>query len=196
MLPEELLFHTSNGDKTAFRQLYDLFKDRVYNTCVSYLQQVNDAEEVTQDVFVEVYNAAGSYKGNASVSTWIYRIAINKCLDKMRYNNRQKRFTFLVSLFKHDTGELHHDPPDFVHPGVSLEQKEKSRILFNAMQQLPENQKTAFVLKQIEGLSQKEIAAIMDLGEKAVESLMQRAKSNLRNILSDFYDKNEGFKHI
>lgn len=196
MQPEELLFHIYNGDKTAFRQLYDLFKGRVYNTCISYLQHVNDAEEVTQDVFIEIYNAAGSYKGSATVSTWIYRITVNKCLDKIRYNSRQKRFAFLSSLFKHDTGELIHDPPDFEHPGVSLEQKEKSRILFGAIQQLPESQKTAFILKQIEGLSQREIAAIMELGEKAVESLLQRAKANLRNILSDFYDKNEGFKHI
>lgn len=196
MLPEELLLLTGTGDAAAFRQLYELFKERVYNTCLSYLQQVNDAEEATQDVFIEIHKYAADFKGNSSVSTWIYRIAVNKCLDRIRYANRQKRFTFLSSLFHRETGELTHDPASFEHPGIVLENKEKAKYLFAALKQLPENQKTAFILKQIEGLSQKDIAVIMDLGEKAVESLLQRAKVNLRKILSDFYNENEGFNKI
>lgn len=191
MQPEELLFHIANGDTSAFRQLYELFKSRVYNTCLSYLQNTAEAEEATQDVFVELHHSAASFKGTSSVSTWVYRITVNKCLDRIRYNNRQKRFAFLSSLFK-PTGEMAHDPGHFEHPAASLEQKEKSVVLFKAIRQLPENQQTAFILKQVEGLSQKEIAAIMDLGEKAVESLLQRAKGNLRKILSDYYDNNEG----
>jgi RNA polymerase sigma-70 factor (ECF subfamily) len=189
MQPEELLFLASKGDAVAFRQLYELFKGKVYNTCLSYLQHSNDAEEATQDVFVEVHHSSATYKGTASVSTWIYRIAVNKCLDRIRYNNRQKRFAILSSLFNHDTGALIHDPPNFDHPGIKLENKEKAKVLFQAIWQLPENQKTAFILRQLEGLSQREIAEIMQMGEKAVESLIQRAKANLRGILSDFYNK-------
>jgi RNA polymerase sigma factor (sigma-70 family) len=191
MKPEELLFLVSKGDAAAFKQLYELFKDRVYNTCLSYLQQAVEAEEATQDVFIEVHSSSALYKGNASVSTWIYRIAINKCLDRIRYNSRQKRFAFVSSLFNKDTGALMHDAPSFDHPGIKLENKERANILFKAIRQLPENQKTAFILKQVEGLSQREIAEIMEMGEKAVESLLQRAKANLRAILSDFYDKSK-----
>lgn len=192
MQPEEILILVAKGDKNAFGQLYALFKDKVYNTSISYLQQENDAEEVTQDVFVEVYHNAGTYKGGASVSTWIYRITVNKCLDRIRYNNRQKRFSFITSIFNKDTGVLQHDKPHFDHPGVGAENRERAAMLFNAIRQLPENQQTAFILKQVEGLSQREISQIMDMGEKAVESLLQRAKANLRKILSDYYNSNEG----
>lgn len=192
MHPEEILILVAKGDKNAFGQLYALFKDKVYNTSISYLQQDNDAEEITQDVFVEVYHNAGTYKGGASVSTWIYRITVNKCLDRIRYNNRQKRFSFITSIFNKDTGGLQHDRPHFDHPGVGAENRERAAILFSAIRQLPENQQTAFILKQVEGLSQREISQIMDMGEKAVESLLQRAKANLRKILSDYYNSNEG----
>lgn len=192
MQPEEILILVAKGDKDAFGQLYILFKDKVYNTCISYLQQSSEAEEATQDVFVEVYHNANTYKGGASVSTWIYRITVNKCLDRIRYNNRQKRFSFITSIFNKDTGGLQHDKPHFDHPGVGAENRQRATMLFNAIRQLPENQQTAFILKQVEGLSQREVAQIMDIGEKAVESLLQRAKTNLRKVLSDYYNSNEG----
>jgi RNA polymerase sigma factor (sigma-70 family) len=188
MLPEELLQKVISGDRQAFGQLYEQFKSKVYNTCLAYLQQENDAEEATQDIFVEVFHAAETFRGTASVSTWIYRIAINKCLDRLRYKNRQKRFAFISSLFNIETGALMYDSPVFDHPGVKLENKEKAAVLFKAIKELTENQQTAFILKHVEGLTQKEIAAIMNIGEKAVESQLSRAKDNLRKILSDFYD--------
>lgn len=192
MLPEEMLQRIAAGDAQAFRQLYALYKDKVYNTCLSYLQHVPEAEEVTQDVFIEVHQGAAGFKGTATVNTWIYRIAVNKCLDRLRYRNRQKRFAFISSLFG-STGQLVHDAPAFDHPGIKLEHKEKAAALFSAIRQLPKNQQTAFILKHTEGLPQKEIAAIMGMGEKAVESLLQRAKQNLRKLLSQQMDKNEGF---
>ncbi len=193
MQPEELLFQVGNGDSAAFKQLYELFKARVYNTCLSHLQNQSDAEEATQDVFIEVHRSAANFKGNASVSTWIYRIAVNKCIDRIRHNNRQKRFAFVTSIFNKDTGELMHNPPEFNHPGVVIENKEKAAKLFKAISQLPENQQSAFILKQVEGLSQKEVAYILNMSEKGIESLIQRAKASLRKKLGDIYDKNEGF---
>jgi len=193
MQPEELLFQIGKGDNTAFKQLYELFKVRVYNTCLSHLQNESDAEEATQDVFVEVHRSAAGFKSNAAVSTWIYRIAVNKCIDRIRHNNRQKRFAFVTSIFNKDSGELMHNPPEFNHPGILAENKEKAARLFKSIRELPENQQSAFILKQVEGLSQKEIAYILDMTEKGIESLLQRAKANLRKKLGDIYDKNEGF---
>lgn len=194
MHAEELLYRVSKGDSLAFKELYELFKKRVYNTCLSHLQNQSDAEEATQDVFVEVHKNAVNFKATAAVSTWIYRIAVNKCIDRIRHNNRQKRFAFVTSIFSKDSGELMHDPPEFNHPGIAIENKEKATKLFNAIAQLPENQQSAFILKQVEGLSQKEVAYILDMSEKGIESLIQRAKVNLRKKLGDMYDKNEGFK--
>jgi len=192
MTPEQLIQQLASGDDDALRELYGVFSKKIYNTCLAYLQVESDAEEAMQDVFVEVYRSVTEFNAKASVNTWIYRIAVNKCLDRIRYNKRQKRFAFISSLFSKDTGAIQFDQPNFNHPGVLLENKEKSAVLFKAINQLPENQRMAFILKHVEGLSQKEIAEIINIGEKAVESLLQRAKGSLRKLLSDFYDKTEG----
>ncbi len=193
MLPENILEMVAAGDNMALRMFYEHYKARVYNTCLSYLQNVEEAEEVTQDVFVEVFQSASRFLGRSSVATWVYRISVNKCVDRIRYKGRQKRFAFISSIFG-QTGEVIHDQHVFEHPGVKLENKERSKMVFAAIKQLPENQQTAFILRQIEGLSQREIAEIMDMTEKAVESLLQRAKANLRKILENFYNDNEGNK--
>jgi RNA polymerase sigma-70 factor (ECF subfamily) len=190
MLPEELLKNIAAGDERSFRRLYELFSERVYNTCLLYLQNEEEAEETLQDTFLQVHQSAATFKGGSTVQTWIYRISINKCLDKIRYKKRVKRFAFISSLYK-DTGAFLHEPGDFQHPGILLENKDKSAYLFRALKELPENQYSAFVLKQVEGLPQKEVAAIMGISEKAVESLFQRAKAKLRTILSGFYDQSK-----
>jgi len=194
MTDKELIRKIAERDQNAFRDLYELFQSKVFNTCLSYLQHVEDAEEAVQDVFMEVFGSAHEFRFDASVSTWIYRLTVNKCLDRIRHRKRQKRFAFISSLFNSETGNPDFDLPDFNHPGILLENKEKAAILFKAINRLPENQKSAFILKQVEGLSQKEISEIMKTGEKAVESLIQRAKANLRKILSDYYDQTEGLK--
>ncbi len=187
MQDEQLIRAVAAGDMQAFKQLYELFKDRVYNTCLSHLQSIPEAEEATQDVFLEIHKASSGFKATAKVSTWIYRITVNKCIDRIRYRSRQKRFAFVSSIFNKDTGELVHDPAEFNHPGIVYEQKENAKKLFAAIDQLVDNQKTAFILKQVEGLPQKDIADIMNMTEKAVESLIQRAKANLRKMLGEMY---------
>ena len=187
MTDAELIEHTARGNSDAFREVYELFKAKVFNTSISFLQNREEAEEVTQDVFLEVHRSAPQFKGESSVGTWIYRIAVNKSLDALRYRKRKKRFGFLISIIQKESGSLNVDVPDFHHPGVLLENQEKSSILFKAIDSLQENQKTAFVLSQVEQLPQKEIAVVMALSEKAIESLLQRAKGNLRNELEKYY---------
>jgi RNA polymerase sigma-70 factor (ECF subfamily) len=166
------------------------FKDRVYNSCIGILQNAQDAEDITQEVFVEVYRSVETFKGESKLSTWIYRIAITKSLDHLRSKKRKKRFGFMTSLFGTEGNEPRYDPADFVHPGVLLENQEKAAYLFKAIDQLPENQKVAFTLCKIEGQSYQEIAEIMQMSVSSVESLMFRAKQNLKKLLSDFYNEN------
>jgi len=183
MEESDLIQKLRAGDQVAFKVLFEKFKLRVFNTCLSYLQHTEEAEEVTQDVFVEIYRSISQYKAESTLSTWIYRISVNKCLDFLRHRKRKKRSGLLISLFKRESTELQIDTPHFHHPGVILENKEKASVLFKVVDQLPDQQKTAFILSQIEDLSQKEIAAVMKLSDKAVESLLQRAKANLRKEL-------------
>lgn len=172
-----------------FQEIYETYKNKVFNTVLGYLQNTEDAEETTQDVFVEIHRSIKSFEGKSSLSTWIYRIAVNKSLDFIKNKNRKKRFAFLSSLFD-ESGAIKHDSPDFHHPGVQLEQKENAALLFKAVDQLPENQKTAFILSKVEGLSYAEISEVMQLSISSVESVLFRAKQNLQKKLSDHF-KNE-----
>lgn len=182
----QLLRQTAEGNQTSFQKLYDFFSSKVYNTALLHLQNKEEAEEVTQDVFVEVYRAAKDFKGDAQVSTWIFRIAVNKCVDRLRYHKRKKRFAFVLSFFSGE-GAVRFDTPSFDHPGLSLENKEKGRLLMQAIGQLPEAQKNVIIMALIEDRPRQEIADIMNQSLKATESTLQRAKANLRHILEEYY---------
>jgi RNA polymerase sigma-70 factor (ECF subfamily) len=160
----------------------------VFNTAISIVQDHGIAEDITQEVFVTVYRSVSSFNERSSLSTWIYRITVNKCLDHLRAQKRQKRMGIFGSIFYKDSGEPIVDNPNFDHPGIKLEQRENARYLFEAIETLQHNQKTVFVLAHIEELPQKDIAEIMNLSVKAVESLLQRAKMNLRKKLSSIYE--------
>jgi RNA polymerase sigma-70 factor (ECF subfamily) len=155
---------------------------------LSIVQQAEDAEDVTQEVFVQVYQSIEGFKRESKFSTWLYRITLSKAMDHERKKKRKKRFAFVKSLFG-EGNEVVVNIPDFNHPGVSLDNKEKAGILFKAMQSLPDNQRIAFVLNKVEGLSYQEISDVMDTTVSAVESLLHRAKSNLRKDLKTFYDQ-------
>lgn len=177
----------AGGSEEALEQLYNQYSSRVYNTLLSYTKNAEDAEELLQDVFVSIFNTASNFQFNSSVSTWIYRITVNKSLDFLRKKKSQKRFGIFTSLYIKDSAEIKYESPDFVHPGVKMENQEDAKHLFRAIDQLSENQKTVFILTQIEGLPQQEVAEIMNQTRKAVESLLARAKANLRQELEKFF---------
>lgn len=176
-------------NENTFQHLFNTHQKKTYNICLNIVQNSEDAEDVTQEVFMEVYRSLDAFNNNAALSAWIYRIAVNKSFDFLQAKKRKKRFAFVTQLFHPETGEQLHDIAYFDHPGVMLENKERSQILYQAINNLPESQKTAFVLLKIEGFSQKETADIMKLSEKAVESLYQRAKINLKKLLGKMYDE-------
>ena len=175
-----------NGSEAAFRSLVELFQNKVFNTVLSIVQDRGEAEDVSQEVFIEIYESVGKFRGDAKISTWVYRIATTKALEHYRRKRTQKRFSFLTGLFGND-GEVVHHSIDFEHPGVQLENKERAKILFREIDKLPENQKVAFTLYNIEGLSYQEICEVMQTSISSVESLIFRAKANLRKYLGDFY---------
>lgn len=151
----------------------------VFNLALQYVQNREDAEEITQDVFVAVHQSFSTFKQESSISTWIYRITINKSLDYIKAKKSKKRFAFFTSLFHENSSDLIHEIASFDHPGILLEDKEALKILFTQINELPNNQKTALILHKIEHKSQVEVAEIMGLSTKAIESLMHRAKMNL-----------------
>lgn len=162
----------------------------VYNTAMGIVQNAEDAEDIAQETFVQVYQSIGSFKGESKFSTWLYRITIAKALDHERRKKRKKRFAFVKSLFGEESQVVVH-PPDFHHPGVIMDKKEDAAVLFQAIAQLPENQKVAFTLHKVDGLSYQEVSEVMNTSVSSVESLMHRAKTNLKKKLEDYYKDRE-----
>ena len=185
----ELIVQLQQGDEQAFKKLVDEWQDMVYNTAVSIVQNEDDADDITQDVFVQVYQSVSSFKGESKFSTWLYRIVISKALDHVKKKKRKKRFAFVQSLFGTASEEEIH-PEEFNHPGVLMENRERAAELFKAMQLLPDNQRIAFTLHKLEAQRHQDIAAIMNISVTAVESLIARAKGNLRKTLQAYYTKN------
>jgi RNA polymerase sigma factor (sigma-70 family) len=167
----------------TFEQSYTNYKDLVYNLALQYLQNTADAEEITQDVFLSVYQNLNQFEGKATLKTWIYRITINKSLDFIKAKSRNKRSFFFTSKRLDDP-----DTPiivsHFDHPGILMEQEEEMSKIFACINALPERQKTALILMKIENKTQQETATIMKSTVKSVESLYQRAKKNLKEKLA------------
>jgi RNA polymerase sigma-70 factor (ECF subfamily) len=179
---QELIQGLREGNETAFKYLVDTYLDRVFNTALGIVQNAEDAEDVAQEVFIQVYRSIHSFKGESKLSTWLYRIATTRSLDLLRSRKSKKRFGMLQRLFG-DGIEPELEIPDFNHPGVALDRKENAAKLFKAIARLPENQKIAFTLHKLEDLSYQEVSEVMQTSLPAVESLMHRAKQNLRKML-------------
>ncbi len=190
MNQDSFIHKLKSGDNNSFCELVTQFKDRVYNTCLGLLQNIEDAEDTTQEVFIEIHQSIYQFKAESKLSTWVYRIAVTKSLELKRKKKSKKRFAVIESLWNNTSIETK-DKSDFYHPGISLENKERAAILFKAIDKLPINQKTAFIMHKTEELSYAEVADIMELSISSVESLMFRAKQNLQKLLSDYYYKNE-----
>lgn len=186
---KELVEKLKQGDETAFKFIVEEYKDLVYNTAIGIVQNEEDAEDVAQEAFVQVYQSIHNFKGESKLSTWLYRITVTKALDHERKKKRKKRSAILKRIFLTEKdNEI--ETPDFNHPGVLLDQKENAAELFRAIRKLPENQKVAFVLNKLEGLSYQEISEVMNTSLSSVESLLHRAKTNLKKNLEDYYRKN------
>ena len=176
------------GKQSAFNRLLDDYQQKVFSTCISFVPNKEDAEDIAQEVFLEIFKSISRFKGDSKLSTWIYRIATNKCLEFIRKKNTKKRFAFMQSILGN---EIALDKTtyftEFNHPGIVLENKEKSAIIFKAINSLSENQRAIFTLAKIDGKSYQEIKEITGKSLSSVESVMFRAKKGLQEKLSFFY---------
>jgi len=166
------------GDEGAFRYLIEQYQSRVFNTIVIIIQHHEDAEDLTQEVFLKIHASIGQFRGDAALSTWIYKLSVNMALDWERKKKTQKTISYFKNLIGLHT--IQENLPDFNHPGVLLQHKETMYQLFKALKTLPADQKIVFVLMKLEERSSKETAEIMGKSIKSIEGLFQRAKKNLQ----------------
>ena len=189
---EEFIKNLRSGNQAAFSLLIDDYQQKVFHTCISFVPNKEDAEDIAQEVFLEVYKSIGKFKGNSKLSTWIYKICTNKCLEFIRKKNAKKRLVFIQRILGN---EIPLDKTNFFtefnHPGILLEHKEQSETIYLAINTLPESQKTVFTLAKLDGKTYQEIVEITGKSMSSIESIMFRAKKNLQKKLANFYKNKE-----
>lgn len=159
-------------------EIYKKHASLVYTMAYKYALKAEDAEEITQDVFLQVHDKLSEFRNEAKLETWIYRITINKSIDFLRSKKRHK------NQVHQSHGELSiHLKSKSRDPAQILESDQGIQNLMHCIRQLPDKQQEALILLKMEQKSQKEVAEIMDCSRKAVESLFQRAKTNLKKLL-------------
>lgn len=170
------------GDREKYRLLVEKYQQMVFRTCLGFVHNKEDADDLTQDVFIRAYQSLSGFKGNSAFSTWLYRIAVNASLNRIRKKSP------LNILFRKPgrtsanikEEEFFYQLKDENNPEEILIREEHIKWVHRALESLPEKQRTAIVLSKYDELPQKEIAEIMKISEGAVEALLQRAKRNLR----------------
>jgi RNA polymerase sigma-70 factor (ECF subfamily) len=178
-----------SGNPEAFKQFVDHYQSKVINTCYGFVHNREDAEDIAQEVFLEVYTSITRFREEAKLSTWIYRICVTKSLDFIRKKKRKKRFGFIRNILGVEKQIEQIPASPTTNPQTNLEQQERARILQQAVDSLAENQRIAITLSKDEGFSYQEIADIMGTSVSAIESLIHRAKKNLQKKLYQYYEK-------
>lgn len=181
MQEAELIHRILKGNQQDYTVLIKQYQQNVFRTAMGLLHSKEDAEEVTQDVFVKVYQSLSSFNGKSTFSTWLYRITVNTCLNFLR---KKKRKNFWIGL-----SDILQIPSKDKQPETIITERSEKAVIQHAIDSLPEKQRLAFVFTKYEDLPQKQVAEIMNLSEGAVEQLVLRAKNNLKKILEKELDR-------
>jgi RNA polymerase sigma-70 factor (ECF subfamily) len=188
MTDSQLIKEIHNNNELAFRTLVHKYKKLVYNTAFRLVNNTSDAEDIFQDVFLEIFKSSHFILNEDDLTMWIYKIAYNKSISFLRKKNPARADK------QPEDNPTSHSPNqrliDRITPDKELEQKEDVANLYRLIDQLPENQKKILLLHKFEGLSQKQICEQLNLSEDAVESLVYRAKKNLKQKITDFIKHN------
>lgn len=171
------------GSKDAFSSVLEEHRDSVIRICKGFVTSTEDAEDIAQEVFIQLFRSASSIRGESRLSTWLYRVAVNKSINFIR-SKKSKHLSDYRSI---DTGLrlVSDDESD-----NSLIRSDHKQALTYALDDLPEKQRTAFVLNKYEELSYEEVADVMQISLSSVQSLIFRAKKKLQESLKDYFEKN------
>jgi RNA polymerase sigma-70 factor, ECF subfamily len=189
MTEQELVDGLISRNNEAIQTLVNTYQKNVIKTAYYFVANMEDAEDLSQEVFLEVLRSVNRYKKRSSLHTWVIRITINKSLDHLR---REKRRNFIVrmenvlNITRSGRNERNYEA---AITDTTNEDREKRKILDTAIGSLPENQKIAFILNKYDELPYMEIAGIMNVSLSSVESLIHRAKINLQKKLADHFSE-------
>jgi RNA polymerase sigma-70 factor (ECF subfamily) len=188
----QLMLRFQNGDMEAFQQLFHKYSPSVVNFAFQFLGARARAEEIAQEVFLQVYRWQKRYEPKAKFSTWLFKIANNHCLNEVRKGEYRVLHESLQASDPEEEDRTR-DLPD-TNPGKgeeTLAAKEAAARIHQVLGRIPENQRAALLLSRLEGLSYQEVAAVLGSTEKAVKSLVFRATQSLKAGLQDILDDHD-----
>ena len=183
---QKLIQRFLSGEEGAFNQLVLNYQNRVYGLCYQLLGSLDEAEEVAQEVFLTVYRSLKDFRGESRFSTWLYRVTVNHCKNRMKYLGRRGYYQSdsLEEPVETEKGEISRQLADEAQdPLEYLEQKEIQILVRKKIMDLAEDHRVVILLRDLEGLSYQEIARILELKEGTVKSRIHRARAELKSLL-------------
>lgn len=178
MCEKDVIQAILKGDEKAFKQLVETYQLMVVNTCYAFTHNQEDAEDIAQDVFIQVFNSLPKFRFECKLFTWIYRMAVNRAIN---YSNSCHGRRIKVDIDVWSSQEVAAEEELSLY--TELEKKEQMELLHHAIDQLSEKQRTALILNKYEELSYKEVAEVMGTSVSSVESLIFRARCHLEKQL-------------
>ncbi len=172
------------GDGNAFRGLVEAYQSRIYNIIYGMVHNRDDAQELAQDTFIKAYKKLDTFKLGTKFYTWLCRIAVNTTIDFLRKHKNKQTLSFEEGIGVQDgasVSDLHYES----NPEKAAMQAETKQKIINAVDSLPEDQKQILILKEIDGLSYKEIAEVLNIPQGTVMSRLYYARKRLQEILVD-----------
>lgn len=185
---EKLIARVKKGDYDAFERLVLKYEARIFHHCLKFLNNQDEAEDILQETFLQVYKSLDTFRGEAAFSTWLIKIATNNCLMKIR----KKKKVDIVSIDKPievDGSQLPREIVDWSkNPFLQVSNDEIRAVLDQAISGLPEDKRVILVLKDVEGFSNIEIGEMLGMSVSAVKSRLHRARLYVRDIVSKYFD--------
>jgi RNA polymerase sigma-70 factor (ECF subfamily) len=185
----ELIRGVIARDRASVTCLVETYQKRVIKTAYYFLGNMQDAEDIAQEVFVEIVNAMPGFRQSSALSTWIYRITVNRSLNAIRRNRQRQIFIRIEKLFGLESNAKPEFERSMAHEFDPMTDDETRKLLKDTVSGLPDNQRTVFILNKYEELSYKEISEVTGLSISAVESLLHRAKINLQKKLVSHFSE-------
>ncbi len=179
-----LLEKAKSGDIAAFEELIDAYQKKVFNLALRIIGNYDDAADLAQETFVRIYKAISNFKEQSSFSTWVYRITTNVCLDEIRKRKNKKVVSLDEDIHMEDGDMKRQVVSDDPGPDEAAEREEVRRVVNNAINKLPEDQRAVITMRDLHGMSYEEIAQVLDLPGGTVKSRINRARLALKNLLS------------
>ncbi len=185
----DLMLRFQNGEDKCFEDLVERHKQRVFNIAYKYVGNFQEAEDIAQQVFINIYNAKKSYKPTAQFTTWLYKICQNTCFKTFRKKRLDTVSIDASKELEEDTVNVQIADPKSLSPLENMVNDEAAKVVKEAIDGLPDHQRMVVILNKYEQLSYEKIAEITGFSVKAVKSLLHRARVSLKEKLATYFNK-------